>query len=448
LELETVNGAVGLAWSPDGERLAFTAGAEVWEVTATGEATLRRRFGFLDPRWDTLEWSPDGSGVLATLDGAYERRLYWFPASGGEPVLLVAGDDVGSARWSSRNTGTHSGPGERPPMVVIERSGYEPRLHFVGPGSVDLTVRARGASHSTPFQVAGQRVYYYMRYVERRRVLPLPVPDASDHCEPPLASPDGARLAWLCSDGPPDWQELVDGRAEVRYRLVVTDGRGRDPREVWHHVETGPHCRSVRLLRWQSDGEVVYLSRPRVGAAWAHFDYNPGVTAIDVNTGQVTQVGDLEAVHDARVSPDGTWLAQSMIRERREEGACTIVRSLPDGTERTVACAAGVRAAGDFSFSPDDRWLAWREWMKAPGGARMLIRALRVPQGEPFTVVEAADDEAPRIGGWLSEEQLVLVYPRLTDGSGGYSTVLSLPATGPGTLFSPFEFLGVLDDAR
>ena len=445
--LETFGGreATGLrlAWSPGGSRLALAAGAELWEVSAAGETTRRHRFSFPPPRWKTLEWAPDGSGVLAGLESAPHDRLYWFPADGGEPVLLVA-DGLGSAQWAPRTTEAQASPQDAPPMVLVEYGHTKPRLHFRRDGS-DVVVRANGASSCTPFQVGGQRVYYDRTYVEGRRVRSLRAPDTPGRCHPPLVSPDGNRLAWLCDAGSPDWQALVDGTAEIHFRLIVTDGRGRTPREVWHHVETGPDCRSIHPMGWSADGATVYLSQPKYGVAWAYFEYNPGILALDVNTGQATQVGDLDDVHDGLVSPDGAWLVQSRIAKRPGEGESVTLRSLVEGMERTIACAQGTLVAGDFSFSPENTWLAWREWAREPAGAKVMIRALRLPDGEPFTVYEDKEDIAPRIGGWLGKDDLVLVYPLRKDGTGAYSTTVTLPATGPGYPFSPFVFVGVLD---
>lgn len=444
LELEAVTQTVGLAWSPDGNRLALAAGAELWEVSAAGETTRRHRFSFPPPRWKTLEWAPDGSGVLAGLESAPHDRLYWFPADGGEPVLLVA-DGLGSAHWAPRATEAQASPQNAPPMVLVEYGHYKPRLHFVRRDGSDVVVRANGASSCTPFQVGGQRVYYDRTYVEGRRVRSLRAPDAPDRCHPPLVSPDGNRLAWLCDASSPDWQALVDGTAEIHFQLIVTDGRGRTPREVWHHVETGPDCRSIHPMGWSADGAVVYLSQPKYGVAWAYFEYNPGILALDVNTGQATQVGDLDDVHDGLVSPDGAWLVQSRIAKRPGEGESVTLRSLVEEMERTIACAQGTLVTGDFLFSPENTWLAWREWARGPAGGKVMIRALRLPDGEPFTVYEDKEDIAPRIGGWLGKDDLVLVYPLRKDGTGAYSTTITLPATGPGYPFSPFVFVGVLD---
>jgi hypothetical protein len=335
---------------------------------------------------------------------------------------------------------------EAPSMVLIEYGRYKPVLHFVDGDGSEVVVRANGANRCTPIQVGGQRVYYYGYYVnrKRRRVFSLPVPDAGG-CQPPVVSGDGRRLAWLCDDGPPDWQGLVRGTAEIHFRLVVSDGRGRDAREVWQHVETGPAYRSVHLMGWGADGATTYLSRPKYGAAWAQFEYNPGIVAVDVKTGQARQIGDVEGVHDGLVSADGAWLVQSKMAAWPEEGVWVTLRSLVGGGERSVACGEGSVVAGDFSFSPGNAWLAWREWAREGSGSKFMIRALRLPDGEPFTVYEEEANVAPHIGGWLRRDDLVLVYPLREDGTGEYSTVVSLPATGPGYPLSRFAFLGVLD---
>ena len=97
LQLETMTQTIGLAWSPDGEKLALAAGNEIWEATAAGEATRRQRFSAPEPAWTTPEWAPDGSGFLVGLMGAgvgYTEHLYWFPANGSDPVLLLVGFDA------------------------------------------------------------------------------------------------------------------------------------------------------------------------------------------------------------------------------------------------------------------------------------------------------------------------------------------------------------------
>ncbi len=444
---------VKMAWSPDEERIALASGDGVWDVSVlekaaeaeeTPEPGVLPRWRFSMPRleWTTLEWSPNGRGFLAGAGWVYDEHLYWFPSDGDDPMLLLTAS-LGAARWSPRSVGG----AQRSGMVLVEYTDGVPMLHFVSQNGADIPVLARGAETHTPFYVGGNRVYYNKTYAERNGGASLFVSDPLAGCRPPLPSPDARRLAWLCDDGAPDWTDLISGTARINFRLMLTDDRGRSAREAWSYLEAGPDYRDFSLVSWRGDGRAVYLSRPKYGTAWAYFDYNPGLSALDLSTGQLSQLGELDDVHDGRVSVDGTWLAQSRIAAWPDEGVFVSLRSLVDGTELGAACAEGTSVAGDFSFSPDNAWLAWREWATAPGGSLFLIRALHLPDGEALTIYGDAELTAPEIGGWLSRDELVLVHPVLADGSGGHSTVVTLPAVGMGNFLSPFSFLGMLGEA-
>ncbi len=96
--------SLAVAWAPDGERMIIAVGQEIWEVTREGESRLRHTFAFPQPRWETLTWSPDGSGFLLTLsDALYLGRSYWFPEGEAPPVLLTVGAPQ-EARWQPVNT--------------------------------------------------------------------------------------------------------------------------------------------------------------------------------------------------------------------------------------------------------------------------------------------------------------------------------------------------------
>ena len=439
LRLDAQVQEIKLTWSPQGDRLVVGAGNEVWEVTTLGEATQRYTFSIPGPRWTALEYAPDGSGFLVGLEWIYDEHLYWFPADDAEPTLLLAGS-LETVRWAPR-----SGDSRPTAMVFIEYTDDAPLFHFVDRDGTDTVVAAKGVEPDASFQVGNQRVYYDRCYTDRNGGVSLSVLGGLHSCREPLLSPNGQQLAWVCDEGPPDWSAMMEGTAEISFRVFLTDGKGRDPREVWSHVETGPDYRGIQPLSWRADGEVIYLSQPEYGVAWAYFDYNPGILALDVNTGQVTPIGDVNNIHDGRVSPDGSWLVQSRIPEWPQVNASITLRSLIDGAERPIDCAAGAMAAGDFSFSPGNTWLTWREWVTEASGPKVLIRALRLPDGEPFTVHRDTEQAAPRIGGWLMKDDLVLIYPVQKGGNGGQSTVITLPNTGPGELLSPYTFLGVLD---
>ncbi len=425
----------GPSWSPPGRRLVVAVDNELWEVKVGEEPVLRRRFQVPEPHWTLLEWAPDGSGFLAGLEWGYAEHLYWFPARGGDPVLLIT-DAIGLAAWSPRVRAT-------PGMVLAEYTDNVPLLHFVRADGNEVVVAAKGAEPYTQFHIGGSRVYYNKFYADTGGATSLFASGQLAGCRSPLPGPAGDRLAWLCDSGAPDWSEIINGTVKVHFRLILTDEDGHSPREVWQYTEEGPDYRDFKLLRWRADGKVIYFSRPKYGTAWAYFDYNPGILELDLSTGQITTLGDVENIHDGMVSPDGTWLVQSKVAEWPAEGVTLLLRSLKDGTEQIIPCEEGALVAGDFSFSPANTWLAWRELVKVSGGTVMLVRFMRLPDGEPLTVYGDVESNAPHIGGWLGENELVLVYPRLSDGTGGHSAVVNLPATGAGDVFSPYTFVGL-----
>src|SRR5208283_3573522 len=87
-----------VAWSPDGDRLAF-AGAEgtiqIWS-TATGQEILK--FSASNPQW-SVAWSPD-SKRLAT--GGEDRTARIWDATTGKEVFAFHGFDgpVRSVAWN------------------------------------------------------------------------------------------------------------------------------------------------------------------------------------------------------------------------------------------------------------------------------------------------------------------------------------------------------------
>ena len=86
-------------WSPDGTRIAFTAGGtpdEIYIVPALGG--IPRRF---PANGRDLAWSPDGERVVYATEGA----IYVGPAEGGEPQKLTDAFVPSMPSWSA--DGTH-----------------------------------------------------------------------------------------------------------------------------------------------------------------------------------------------------------------------------------------------------------------------------------------------------------------------------------------------------
>ena len=101
LEIDATQPGMKLAWSPDGSQVTVAAGKDIWNAPLDGEPTRRYRFAWQEPRWSALEWAPDGSGFLVQLAGqSLPARLYWFAADATKPMDLLSDPFLNGARWA------------------------------------------------------------------------------------------------------------------------------------------------------------------------------------------------------------------------------------------------------------------------------------------------------------------------------------------------------------
>jgi eukaryotic-like serine/threonine-protein kinase len=89
-------------WSPDGGRIAYVAGGDIWVVQARGGPATNLTRDFPGNNGDPA-WSPDGAQIAfaSDRDGG---GIYLMPAIGGQPVRIAsrAGADlIASPAWSA-----------------------------------------------------------------------------------------------------------------------------------------------------------------------------------------------------------------------------------------------------------------------------------------------------------------------------------------------------------
>mgnify|MGYP006284791713 FL=1 len=458
----------------------------LWYVTAVADGWRLERFEQLitegpDAEETRIQFQPGASSAAVTgyvEEGESDRyvlraaqgQVLEVALSGGEgrPLLRVRGADGAvlqpelESAWCVRLPSTQDYEIEvftrqetdyilvvevtapsLPPLALVERytPAYTdlnpPLLHFLSADGADVTVPAENWNPAYTFQVAGDRVYYGSNYATREGVVSFDVPDVGLSCWSPLVAPEGAQLAWMCENlSAASFEELESGAA-YEFKLVITDGEGNDPRVVWQHTETGPLYKTHRLVSWRADWESVYLTRRPVGVAWPAFGYHPSMLEVRLKSGEEIVIGEEEA-GDAAVSPDGRWLAQAF----HGEPDSVQIRSLVAGAEYAIPGLAGVENIGDFSFSPDGRWLVWQETLSIHADPPFRLRAVQLPDGDPFLIYEA-DATEQSVAGWLEPDQLVVV--RHGEAAAGSSYLISLPDGGPGCRISNYDFVGVLE---
>ena len=182
----------GLAWSPDGSRMAFmgcseTAGGEVFVADRSG-ANLRQ-LSDQGAYWGQhLSWSPEGDR-LAVSNG--RDGILVIDAGGGEPRQLAA--EGGSPVWSphdSRIAFSSRADG----MLVVDADGGDPKQLWPPPQSLPVWspdgARIAFAAH------AGGGLNVHVVGADGSNLRQL---TSNNQGFSPVWSPDGARIAFVSS---------------------------------------------------------------------------------------------------------------------------------------------------------------------------------------------------------------------------------------------------------
>ena len=233
-------------WSPDGGRIAFLSdrdgGQGIHIVQAEGGAPSTVSTG--DYRPQALAWSPDGRLIAftAALTSKPAAELSWAPpellglffAPRPDVELFAIAIDGGAARQLSRGGFTERG---------------EPAWMPAGDWILDAAARPGAYPQIYTVRVSDG---------ESRRLTDSPGANFD-----PLPSPDGARIAWICTDSEAAFYSL---------RKLCVMGRDGDRRKVL----AGALDRDARSPQWSSDSRVLYFLADDQGATHVYAAHGDG----------------------------------------------------------------------------------------------------------------------------------------------------------------------------
>ena len=183
------------AWSPDGERLAFSSArdggnSEIYVMDADGSG--QRRLTHTPEDEFFFSWSPDGEKIAYTAyDSDYNEKIWVMDADGSEREQLVAGGSLPSWSPNGERIAYTAYSGERPYLAVMNADGSEQRRL----GDASLIRRLTGTAAAE---------------------------------EEPAWSPDGEKIAFASADDGEIYAMNADGSG--RTRLTDTPGYNHWPR--------------------------------------------------------------------------------------------------------------------------------------------------------------------------------------------------------------------------
>jgi WD40 repeat protein len=324
--------AYGLAWSPEGTRVASAAYGERASFLMRGEDGVADAVVRQSPGIFSAEFSPDGA------------------------TLLTAGFD-NAARLFDPRTGAPAGP----PLHhagYVSTALYSPDGRYIFTGAYDATARLweLPVPPTAPQDVANSKASAGARILGRRDHKeglfgPITVHKMADASELGRTAP--GQCAGLTEDG----RVLLYMEGD-RFELLKLNGSASATTLSRFTFPYSKSAAGAREAEISPDGRRALISPDR-----------RAIHLFDLTVAEANQVTVIKL--DARFtrlsfSLDGSMVAVSTARPQREAGSAVSLWNLADGKQITAFTTG--QAISHLEFSPDSRLIAW-------GGALGSLRA-------------------------------------------------------------------------
>jgi Tol biopolymer transport system component len=322
------------AWSPDGRKIVYARGNDLWVVNSDGSDS--RRLLTVKGSPFVLRWSPDGKHLRFSADGIWEvdadgSNLHQFLAGWNNPPDECCGVWTADGKYFIFQ-GTHEKESGlwaiREGTGFFHKGSYQPVLLASDPFSLIWAAPSRDGKRI--FGLTTQERGELVRYDAKSRQF-VPYLGGISASEAAF-SKDGE---WVCYVGIPGedtlWRSKPDGSQKLQLTVppmkvflphLSPDGKrivfmGQMPGKAWKIYIVSAEGGTPRQLimderneadpQWSPDGNRILFGR--FGAAGLP---EPGQTKalhlFDLTTNQVSTLPGSEGLYSPRWSPDGRYV--------------------------------------------------------------------------------------------------------------------------------------------
>jgi len=282
--------------SSDGRRVVYV---ERWNDRAAAAVRANLRIASTDGKqhraltdgpWRdrSPRWSPDGARIAFLSDRAGGRGIYIVPGEGGDPSVVSTGESVPLALAWSPDGRSIAFTAAVPPRTAAASSWAAPELlTLLRPPAPEVELFVVSVDGGAPrqlsrggFTLRGEPVWAptgdwilnaAARPSEPTQIYTLRVADGEAHRltegpganQDPLPSPDGARIAWICTASEPAFYSV---------RKLCVMGRDGEHRKALG----GLLDRDARDPQWSSDSRTLYFLADDHGATHVYAAHSDG----------------------------------------------------------------------------------------------------------------------------------------------------------------------------